>query len=706
MKQNLQRKETESGQGFPDNRESRKKYQELLEKAEKLFQKEKFGSAKHHFGQAYQIWPSEEVQRRIHICEENAQRMARAQDLVREGYQLEREKKLREALKVFHRSLEAWDNKEIRAVVTRLLGKIPKPTLAPGYQAEADHRYAEAIERYREVMELEENPEARHRIGICLVKQGAYAEAVRFLESTSSQEPEARYYAGYALARTGQYSKALRQWESISQDTPELARQKQHLLEIALCDLRGRSRIEGGFDAAYQEAVDLLSCCPDPLVRASVRSMSLEHLEHLWTQGNFKAMLDFLLSLQSQGGYEDFLPFFLAKVYFRLAETAAEYLPQAITFWLTVIYNPKYQLPSGPPAADDDDRRQMTGDLQDKLEQLIQHYKTSQGEEGLKEILSHWELERQSITFLHEAAHKEPSLAEILCTPDFAGHFGLSPLVLERLREVRSEWETDERFWTVGALFSSARSSYLLLHQGRLEEAMAALPAQEENEFIGYCRQKIFFRLGMKKLHKGETTNLKKYFTQAIPLIQRFQEYEKEIIQLAQKIEAEPEELVALDEVMQILVRHIKSREILDMASYIMSYKANTLHAKGLIKAQDVERICRKALDLNPDNEFARTGLREMESQHLVNEMARALGKGNVKKAAAIAASAQNEEIEEVFFDFVDTVLDEFDNAPLSREKKIFFLRDLYQNCEKVDPDHPVLDDILDELEDLEREVE
>ena len=201
MGQSFQKKEIESGQGSLDDRESRKKYRELLEKAEKLFQKEKFGSARHHFGEAYQIYPSEEVQKRIQVCEENARRVAQAQDLVKQGYQLEREKKLKEALKAFQLSLNAWENKEIQTLVAKLQSKLPKPTLTPGHTAEADQRYAEAIERYREVLELGQNPEAKERMGICLVKQGAYAEAVSLLEPSPSQDPEVLYYTGYALAR-------------------------------------------------------------------------------------------------------------------------------------------------------------------------------------------------------------------------------------------------------------------------------------------------------------------------------------------------------------------------------------------------------------------------------------------------------------------------------------------------------------------------
>jgi len=795
MGQSLQKKKIESGQSSLDDRENRNKYRELLEKAEKLFQKEKFGSAKHHFSEAHQIYPSDEVQKRILSCEENARLVAQAQDLVKQGYQLEREKKLKEALKAFQLSLNAWENKEIRALVAKLQSKLPKPTLTPGYQAEADQLYAEAIERYGEVLELEENHEAKNRMGICLVKQGDYGEAVRLLEPSPSkdqetgrrgegekpqspgppvprppgppapqspsperQDPEVQYYAGYALARLGRYGEALRRWEIIGQDTPELAFQKQKLLEIAIRDLIHRSRLEGEFDQAWQETVSLLASYPAlPLVQDCVRSMCLYHLEELWLKENFKAMLDFCVSLNFDMGFasclrdlptmqdtgiEKFLPFILAKVYYHLAETnAPEYLPDAITFWLTVIHNPKYMIPPElrehedlPVAATQD---QLTSDLQQKLEQLVQHYRTSveglsssspfqgheesgktdqgkadQGEEErLKEILAHWEMERKSIDFLVEIAHQEiaqqgsnQGLADLLCTPAFAERFRLSSPILEKLQEVQSLWENDERFWIVGALFSAARRSLLLLNQGKLDEAMAALPAKKNDLFVDYCRQRIFFRLGMERLQKGET-NLKKYFSQAIPLIQRFKEYEKEIIRLTQGIGNDLQKQISMDEVLQILIRHIKSRELLEITSYIMSYKAHSMYSEGMIKAQDVERICKKALELHPDNEFANDGLREVESSYVMEELNSALHKANVKKAATITINAKNDKVEEAFFEFVDFALDELSTTPLDRGKKILLLRDLYLNSRRVDPTHPVLDDITQEIESLEEET-
>jgi|GEM_PF-3486453 len=717
MNQNLQPKEIKYSQGCPkDDGERRKRYRELLEKGEKLFQKEKFGSAKYHFDQAYQICPSEEIRQRIQLCEENAQRMSQAQALVSQGYQLEREKKLESALKVFQRSLEIWDNKEIQLVVARLRAKLPKPTLAPAYQAEAEHRYEEAIACYREVLELQDNPQVRDRLGICLVKKGAYAEAANILVSSSSQEPEVLYYTGYALARIGRYSEAIKRWEAIGENVPELARQREQLIEIAVSDLIARAAgEEGELEAAYQEAVNLLRCFPDhPLVSDCVRLISLEHLEHLWAGEKFEPMLQFLLSIEAERGEsEEFLPFMLAKVYFRLAEGSAQYLTPAIAFWLTVIYNPKYQIPSRlqaeslSPTAAIEEQKQLIFDLEHKLEELVTEYKLSQGEESLKEVLIHWEMERQAIAFLYEAAKEEESLAEILCTPAFAERFGLSSLVLGRLRTIKPRWEQDERFWIVGASFSSARSSLLLLNQGRLKEALAALPAKGESgddEFVDYCRQRLFLRLGIEKLRAGEVANLKKYFTQATPLIQRFKKYETEIVQLAQEIPFDSQRLISMDEVLQSLVRHIKSKQLLDIASYIMSYKANVLHGEGLITTQDAERICQKALELNPDNEFAKDGLREMELHYKIEDMAKALRKGNLKKAADIAASSQNEEIEETFFNLIDTILCEFESVFSSKEKKIAFLEELYKQCEKVDPEDPVLYDILDKMEAMEEE--
>ncbi len=84
-----------------EDREMEKKCQAVLEKAERLFQTEKFGSAKHHFTLANQMVPSEHIEKKIQECEENAQKVSRAQGLLKEGYVLQRDKNLKKLWRFF-----------------------------------------------------------------------------------------------------------------------------------------------------------------------------------------------------------------------------------------------------------------------------------------------------------------------------------------------------------------------------------------------------------------------------------------------------------------------------------------------------------------------------------------------------------------------------------------------------------------------------
>ena len=172
--------------------------------------------------------------------------------------------------------------------------------------------------------------------------------------------------------------------------------------------------------------------------------MCLSHLEELWLQENFKAMLDFcdhlhLLPMQDKGGIEEFLPFILAKVYYRLAETnAAEYLPDAITFWLTVIHNPTYLIPPAlreqEGVSDAASQDQLTRDLQQKLEQLVQHYRTSSERHDPSRLLQGRKKQGREKPVKENRGRQKPGKGEIR-----KGKSGKGKSGREKPRRTRSE---------------------------------------------------------------------------------------------------------------------------------------------------------------------------------------------------------------------------------------------------------------------------
>ena len=177
------KKKIDIKQNYPQDKETCRKYRELLDKAEKYFQKEKFVSSKNLFIKASQIWETEEVLEKISVCKKNAHRLEKAQELLRRGYQLQKMKKLHDALLIFQQSLEFWDNREIRLLTEKLRSKLPKPSLAPAHKAEAEARYTDAIHCYMKALKYSENIEARNRLGICLVKQKDYDGAIGIFKS-------------------------------------------------------------------------------------------------------------------------------------------------------------------------------------------------------------------------------------------------------------------------------------------------------------------------------------------------------------------------------------------------------------------------------------------------------------------------------------------------------------------------------------------
>ncbi len=607
---------------------------------------------------------------------------------------------------VFRESLAIWETGEVRSLVEKLQGKLPKPSLSQARKAEAELRYDEAVAQYREALKWGEYTEAIDRLGICLIKQGNYLEAADILTASSTDSPEVHYYAGYALAKAGHYGRAIRQWDKIKGDSPDLAQQKHTLMSLAVHDLLEKSKNIKEFESAYQDALDLLAVCPIPIVRNCVMHMKFHHLEDLWARGKHAAILDFLHTCEARGDMEEFFPLVMAKMYYQLGEKDITYLLQAIPLWLTVIHNKKYHFPlssksigEGPPEKDN----ALTQDLEQRFSQLVNLYKTQAEDDLLEELLALWETEQEAILFLAEIAEKDEALKEVICTPGFAERFSLSDRIVERLDALVPSWGENEGFWKVGSLFSMARQSCLLLKNNRIEEALAALPAKSENIFVEYTRQKLFFVKGKEKLKQGEV-EAKKYFSQALPLVKKFPKYEEELVTLVHEIDHDSKLLICADQVLQSILRSHRSEALLKITSYIMNYKAQALYDEGVIKAADAERICKKALELFPENEHVKTSLKELQSKYQFEELDRAFYKGNIKRAASVVLEAGNLKVEEAFFDFVESAIDNLDESSLNTKEKAAFLGDAYNQCEKIDPAHPILDTILDELEALDEE--
>lgn len=694
-----------------EDREAKKKYQELIERAENLFQKEKFGAAQYQFSLAYQIVPSEQIEKRIKTCEENAQKIARAQDLLKQGYQLEREKKLPESLAAFRQSLEIWENQEIRRVVEKLKSRLPRPSLAPALKAEAEHRLTEAINKYRDILKYSENEEALARLGICLTKAGEYAEGSSLLESSTLSTIEIHYYAGYALAKLGQYSRALNHWCRISEPPSEFEEQKKALFDLARRDLLKRS--QDTFDSSYQEAQHIFTLCSQPEVQECLKKMKLLYLQRLWAEENLEAMLSFLLSAAVRDDLREYLPSILAKVYFRLAETNGRYLPEAISFWLTVIYNNRYREPSSHQKGErvagqlNNQNIQDIQDIQDlyqRLENLVSYHKSKAESDFSLALRLHWETERDAVQFLVKMAQEEIELANLICTPSFAQEFHLSIHLLEILRGFQSKMDQDEQYWEIGSLFTEARLSVLLLKEGKLEEALARFPIEKEDPFIDYARQRLSFYLGKEKVRKGDAKG-KKFFSQALPLLMKFPRYEKELIILAHEMSHDIQPLICLDEILQFILRTYRTEKLLKIASYTMSYKARLLFREEIIKIQDVEKIYLKALELYPKNAIAKKDLKLVRTESSLKEIERTLSRGNLKKAANIALQTGSQAAKKHFLDLAFIMVEEIEYSPLDKQQRKFFLSDLYDQCARIDSSHQILNEITEELEFLEEEM-
>lgn len=681
--------------------ERKKRYRECLSKANSLIAKEKFGAAKYQLSLAAALDPGQDLQQRIRECEDKAQRLIAAQEFARQGYRMEREKNLPEAIKAFGQSLEEWENKEIRALFRNLQNRLPKPSLGPAQAAESKHNYPEAIKIFREALALADVQSVRNRLGVCLCKAGFLQEAADLWQASRPSDPEGLYYFGWSLAKLGNSVEAVKTWARITDSPADFVAQKERVLRAALSSILRKAGDDAEFQTAYEDMRDILQLDNSPIVTNCFKHLCCDRIVKLWEREDYELIIELLLSQPDDLLDKQFRVIVLAKTFFRMAENQIDRLSDAITYCLTVFFNPKYLESIGfwrdtAPS----DKVEIRGQLFLRLEAVFQKQRTGMGSLFPEEIRLHWETEKGAIEFLDQARQKLPELADFLSSPVFGERHGQSATIAAKLSGFEPLLGNNESYWSTGALFTEARTAMTLLHLGKIDEAEAALPRGQGDKFFDYCRQKVAFEAGFIKLNMGYSHS-SKYFIRALPLIRRFVAYENRIIGLAQEIDHDLNHLIGMDEVLQVLVKNHRSPKLLTITSYVMSYKAEALYHTGSIKAREAEGILREALRLYRENEVAAAALRKLQTEGSLDELVRNLDKGNTRKAARIAADLPDARGRAMFFDFIVNLFEMQQEWPFSTEQRLHALRHLYDDCCLVDPRHPIVDRIDRKTKDL-----
>ncbi|PXF58287.1 MAG: hypothetical protein C4B58_06955 [Deltaproteobacteria bacterium] len=666
----------------PQNRDS------ILAKAEKFFNRENYPLAKREFEKANRIAVQDDITEKIKICVREIGQL-KAKDLVKKARKYAKKSKLREALRCFEQAYGISGEDWIRERINQLKGDLSSSdSLKAARQAEASGEYEKAAGLYAGT---QKGKDTRFKMAHCLVRAGRYDDAVSAFKDLTLSDYSAMYDYGFALAKVGKYHQCLNIWGSIESDDSAFLKQRASVRSLLASDLYDRFEHSEDFAGIYKEGISIVNSTGDGCIGDLVEYCKYAWIDQLWKEEQYETIRGLLLPFPTK--MEADLLTLYAKTFFKLAEISGEHLSDLIMFWLTTVYHPEISWKfSARPEERDNVRRALI----QKAEDLLKKY-ADVGDKSSKTALVCWNVEKKLVEDLQALVGDREDLSCLVCSPQFAVRFGKSRRIIQLIRDNRGFFTDLEHYLLTGGYYSSAGPSLFHLENRQYDKALAGLPVSgsydtAESEFVGYCVERVQFACGLHCLEEGESLP-GQYIETTVNLFNKTSKYEQELIDKA--IDShEPDKLRLYEDILNELHSMRPTKGIKDALSLVMSRRAIMMFNMRQMNSKVLNTTIRKALKLNPENEFASGLLGHVKVNVEIEKLNHALNRYKMGKACRIAAMSENEEVRDLFFEFMERNLEELDGHDMDSTGKAFFLRELYKWCADVDESHPILDKI------------
>lgn len=666
----------------PQNRDS------ILAKAEKFFNRGNYPLAKREFEKADRIAVQDDITEKIKICIREIGQL-KAKDLIKKARKYAKKSNLREALRCFEQAYGISGEDWIRERINQLKGNLSSSdSLKAARQAEASGEYEKAAGLYAGT---QKGKDTRFKTAHCLVRAERYDDAVSAFKDLTLSDCSAMYDYGFALAKVGKYHQCLDIWGSIESDDSAFLKQMASVRSMLAANLYDRFEHSEDFAGIYKEGVSIVDSAGDGSIGDLVEYCKYAWIDQLWKEEQYETIRELLLPFPAE--MEADLLTLYAKTFFKLAETSGEHLSDLIMFWLTTVYHPEI---SGKFSARPEERDNVRRALIRKAGDLLKKYADA-GDKFSKKALVRWNVEKKLVEDLKALVGDKKALSCLICSPQFAVRFGKSRQIIQLIRDNKDFFTDLEHYLLTSGYYSSAGPSLFYLENRQYDKALAGLPVSgsydtAESEFVDYCVERVQFACGLHCLEEGEGLP-RRYIETVLNLFNKTSKYEQELIGKA--IDShEPDKLRLYEDVLSELHSRRPTKGIKDALSLVMSRRAIIMFNMRQINSKVLNTTIRKALKLNPENEFARGLLGHVKTNVEIEKLNHALNRHKMGKACRIAAMSENEKVRDLFFEFMERNLEELDGHDMDSTGKAFFLRELYKWCADVDESHPILDKI------------
>jgi len=676
-------------------KKKKNKTEEVLARAEKMFERGNFILAQKGFEKAQKKLKRGDIAAKIEICRKESESL-KGKELIKRARKAEKKGNLTEALKCFEAASsicnEEWILKRIGLLKER---STLRDALTAANQAEAAGDFQRAADLYAGAVNGEETVDLLLIRAKCLVKAQNYTRATAVFEGLPLSDSGSRYDYGLALAKTGRYGDCLHVWEGLETADERFVEQRRTVCLLLTADLYDRFAEKEDCGAIYRDARYLQTTAGDCLAPHQIRALEdlLEYakyawIEALWDGEKFETIAELLQTDSSQ--ITPALFALQAKIWFKLAIEDGKHLTTMLLYWIPAVYS---WLNTSGFAAEGGETPMIQKKLIDAAENLIKKY---DGTEYGRRAATFFKIDQKLIQQLLEMAGERECQTHLACTPLYAARFGKSSDILSLIRKNRNFFNETEDYLEAGAYYSAAGECLYYLKNGEFEKALnlvADLPPKiDEQQFRDYAAGRIHFEYGMYCMQNGEGP-LNGFFKAALALFDSAPAYEQIFTEKALGME-EWDALQVWEDALAYMNAKRPSEAIRQALSLVMSRRAIAMGNKGKLSVKAIKTISAKALELYPENEMALRTVRDTAIDFEVNEIYKAFNRLKLGKASRIARKTEHMEVRDKYFGFVSDTFENIMKSELDHHEKLIMLNDLYEWASMVDAAHPVLSEI------------
>jgi hypothetical protein len=714
----------------------------ILERAEALFSKKSYQAALQEYKKLDRDC-IEAAAAHIKICEQKTV-ASRVRELLKKARRLLNKNNSEEALRCFEQAYTLSPDSELADTIAALLAETgDRNQMASAEQAEADGEYLKAAEIFGR-LNADSSPPATPANNELLCRQArcflladqprqatdVYAKIDTAIDLLS---PADLYNAGFALAQSGRFADCLSYWQDIQSTHPRFLAQKDAVQARFIQELASRltecftegiagNRAEDPTDRAA-EVWRQLKVLPDSGVHIeqlpggkelAARCRSLR-LARLWREGRVREITEMsgevnflnpsVLEVQAKAAYQ--------VIQAEGAHASPVEVRHFIDCWLSALFHPAIVSTLPGEKAEAEQHRRVLLDIGIKL---VRNY-TEQQEKGGDQLIQQWEEDfalLKTLIKLAVAEEQEENTAPPLYTPALAHQAGIAERLFAFVRKNQDQFADNERFIAAGAAYSPAASSMLMVRNGQYTEALNELVHLEHvgnreksradpcvDPFVAYGTAKVKMECGLHYLNIEQYRDAEKILTGVIPSASQSTSLERQLLAVLDRSDKHYDADYLAVSVNLLTRLHQKKQKtaasdaVNSALCSVLTRQAVSLHNEEKIHSKVLLKSMKKAVALNPDDEFARMTLDDASVELEIIEMRQAVNFGKLAKAARIAKNSQYQRVVDQFFEFSAQVIDqvEAEDCP-DKETGVFMLRQLLHNVLLVDPDHEIIQDI------------